>query len=177
MLYAVVTGKQQHALRVKYHNCIYCFLHFKNGCTLHYIAFYILKIVAHSTILPYFQFSCLNSVSSKYFCLFCHCQKNEINDLTRKLKFPIHESSQLFLTIHDKITFLAQRIVCQHFKGLWPIQRSLEEHKNNIGKRNPKGCKHEPLLQLDAINSPPDHLHMRRAIISRLFYQVNIKNI
>ena len=58
------------------------------------------------------------------------------------------------------------------FKGLWPIQRSLQEHDENVGKRNPRGCIREPLIKIEAINSPPDHLHMRRAIITRLLNQV-----
>ena len=40
------------------------------------------------------------------------------------------------------------------------------------GKKNNKGCIREPLLHVDSSSCPPDILHMKKGIISKLINQL-----
>ena len=54
----------------------------------------------------------------------------------------------------------------------WPMQRNLSEHRENMLSRNKRGCIKPSLTQIPPGCAPPDHLHMRKAIISKLFSQL-----
>ena len=57
--------------------------------------------------------------------------------------------------------------------NLWPIQRSLHQSELLLGKQNNKGYARPPLIKLEPTQCPPDHLHMRKGIIGKLFSQVS----
>ena len=54
----------------------------------------------------------------------------------------------------------------------WKISRTFEEHLQNMGKTLKKGCVRQPLLQVDSTCCPPDILHMKKGIISKLVNQL-----
>ena len=60
--------------------------------------------------------------------------------------------------------------------GQWPIQRCLAESERLLGSKNCKGYKCQPLLHVEPTSCPPDHLHMRKGIISKLLNQVFTRN-
>ena len=60
---------------------------------------------------------------------------------------------------------------------LWPIERSLQQSSLLLGTSNNKGYARQPLLELEPTQCPPDHLHMRKGIIGKLFSQVSVNVI
>ena len=56
--------------------------------------------------------------------------------------------------------------------GIWRIQRTMDLATYLRTQDDPKGQVREPLLHIDAIDCPPDILHMRKAIYTKLFDQV-----
>ena len=54
----------------------------------------------------------------------------------------------------------------------WPIQRCLEDHMHNMREKNPKSCVREPLIKIEPQNCPPDILHMKKAIITKMLNQI-----
>ena len=58
------------------------------------------------------------------------------------------------------------------FVAIWPIQRTVELGSRLITHADKKGQIRQPLLKIDAINCPPDILHMQRAIYTKLLDQV-----
>ena len=57
--------------------------------------------------------------------------------------------------------------------NLWPIQRSLEQSEIYVGQQINKGYARPPLIRIEPTSCPPDHLHMRKGIIGKLFTQVS----
>ena len=58
-------------------------------------------------------------------------------------------------------------------ENLWPIQRCLAQSELLLGKQTNKGYARQPLLLIEPTHCPPDHLHMRKGIIGKLFSQVS----
>ena len=58
------------------------------------------------------------------------------------------------------------------YPEIWPIQRNLYDHKILLQRRVKKGSIRKSLTGIEPTSSPPDHLHMRKGLISRLLNQV-----
>ena len=55
----------------------------------------------------------------------------------------------------------------------WPIERTHCEHlKLMTDSKCKKGCIRKPLIKLEPTSCPPDLLHMKKGIISKLLNQV-----
>ena len=55
----------------------------------------------------------------------------------------------------------------------WTIERNYDKHVELLHKAgSSQGCVHEPALPFDAEQSPPDMLHLKKGIISKLLNQV-----
>ena len=55
----------------------------------------------------------------------------------------------------------------------WPVERNYHDHMKMLADaQNNKGCIREPLLELDSSCCPPDLLHMKKGIISKLVNQL-----
>ena len=55
----------------------------------------------------------------------------------------------------------------------WPIERTLAEHMNLMtDNKNRKGCVRKPVIPLEPTSCPPDLLHMKKGIISKLLDQL-----
>ena len=59
--------------------------------------------------------------------------------------------------------------------SFWPIQRNLAEQQRHINKRVHKGYIRNSLIDIEPSCFPPDHLHLRKGLITRLFNQVQMK--
>ena len=55
----------------------------------------------------------------------------------------------------------------------WPIERTYCEHlKLMCDSKLKKGCIRKPAMKLEPTSSPPDLLHMKKGIISKLLNQL-----
>ena len=55
----------------------------------------------------------------------------------------------------------------------WPIERTFENHMQSLrNSQNHQGCIRPPLLEVDSASCPPDILHMKKGIISKLVNQL-----
>ena len=50
--------------------------------------------------------------------------------------------------------------------------RNHDDHLKLLQETNNKGCIREPLLEINSQNCPPDLLHMKKGIISKLVTQL-----
>ena len=57
-------------------------------------------------------------------------------------------------------------------KDQWTIKRTIENRANSLGKDPNYGNVRRPLLDLDPKQCPPDLLHMKKGVISKLLNQV-----
>ena len=55
----------------------------------------------------------------------------------------------------------------------WSISRTYSEHMSLMTEsRNKKGCIRKPVMELEPTSCPPDILHMKKGIITKLMNQV-----
>ena len=110
----------------------------------------------------------LNGVTSRYFCRYCLCTKDELKRL-RGSYFPQNAfKSSICLSFYIPIAF-----ICLTDFTEWPISRNYNAHINMMNDTaNNKGCIRQPLLQVDASCCPPDVLHMKKGIVTKLVNQL-----
>ena len=54
----------------------------------------------------------------------------------------------------------------------WDVERNYSDHMALLKSPNSKSCTREPLLKINADCCPPDILHLKKAIITKLLNQV-----
>ena len=55
----------------------------------------------------------------------------------------------------------------------WPVQRTYVEHMKSLQRKtNRNGCIRPPVTEINAENCPPDMLHMKKGIITKLVNQL-----
>ena len=58
------------------------------------------------------------------------------------------------------------------FLAVWTVTRDTNLSRHLLSQTNCMGQVREPLLHIDAIDCPPDILHMRKAVYSKLLDQI-----
>ena len=80
----------------------------------------------------------------------------------------------LLFLVFIVIVYVSHKVYLVYFLDIpqWPIEHNYESHIQLMDTKERKGCVKKPFMQINANYCPPDILHMKKGIISKLMNQV-----
>ena len=117
-------------------------------------------------------FAGLKSATAKYFCRYCFCTKEQLSRIRGTTCSMYH--SQVVLFLFWKLKCLQKFYIFISFADIpqWLVERTCATHNNLLSEWNNKSCVRQMLINVEPSQCPPDMLHMKKGIITKLVNQL-----